>query len=317
MKCELCGKASQDVKLIHLDDYNLDAHLCPQCYKFVTSGYIKENQPISTHIEKADGLNYTDAKGGMVPAGVPKFRISIGEESHTFGLMSFSRKNNDLTKWFYQAVEIYPENTSHTTSYSTEYHFNTYASESAEEGDQRRIKAYQALKEKMAASIAYKTLKKGSLATQGMFKIDVDEKGKVQLLIDGQPYHLEDLSDYLREYEGLTLNYTIKEETDTQFDQSTVLLPVEIDDDYFYNELFDIIISFSSVENFIPLDNVQKFSLFYRKLLKSFKNYLKVKPENAYMQALTMMDLLKQLDSDDQYFPEVCRKELQKILREF
>lgn len=317
MKCELCGIESPNVKLIHLDDYNLDAHLCPQCYKSVTSGYIKESQPLNTRIEKADAADYKDMNNRMVPASVPKFKISIGEESHTFGLMSYSRNNHDLTKWYYQAVEIYPENTAHKTSYSTEYRFNTYTNETDEESDQRRIKAYQALKEKMAAAIAYKTLNNDSLAMQGVVKIDENDQHELQLLIDGQPYHPDDLSDYLREYEGFTVNYTIKEETYSQFDTNTVLLPVEIDDDYFYNELFDIIISFSTVENFIPLDNVQKFSLFYRKLLKSFRKYLRIKKDNAYLQALNMMDLLKQLDSDDQYFPEVCRQELQKILREF
>lgn len=317
MKCELCGIESQNIKLIHLDDYNLDAHLCPQCYKHVTSGYIKENQPGETRIEKADKGGYVDEKNRKVPDSVPKFKISLNDQTHLFGLMSYSLENNELTKWFYRAVEIYPENSAHTTHYSTEFRFNTYPSESKSESDQRRVKAYTALKEKTAADIAYKTMSNGSLAAQGIFKISSDDDGKLQLLIDGQPYHLEDLDDDLAQYDGFTLNYSIKNEADSQFDQNTVLMPLEIDDDYFYNELFDIIISFSAVENYIPLDNVQKFSLFYRKLLKCFSNYLKIKPENAYLQGLTMMDLLERLDSDDDYFPTVCREELQKILREF
>lgn len=312
MNCELCSKEVETTKLIHMDDYNLEAHVCADCFDRINSAYLKEEKaPIQTVIEKANNaLHYVDASGNQIPDFVPKFVITENKISHFFGLQQYKRAIDNGERYFYHALEIYPEATSHQTFYETSYAFNIFAYETKSQSDDRRLAAYEAIKEKMAKLIANKADDQN-----GLVVITTDDAG-TGVIVNGEKKDAKDFLESFNHCEGFTLHYEIEDDYAPAASSHAIYFPEVIEEDTFYNELFDIVISFSSIENFIPLDNVQKFALFYRKLLKKFRYYAQLRPDEASLSGLMMIDLLKPIESDDQYFIKVCIHELQEILRQ-
>jgi hypothetical protein len=298
MKCKLCGQEVKELKRIHLDDYNLDAQVCPDCFNKVMGSYLKEEKaPYHMSIEKAEkDTVYVDQNGAKLPVHVPKFLIKKDKEEHTFGLMSQAVDAEQDKTYYYKAVEITKEGTPLKTHYQVSLAFKVSHDLSQDESDAKRIKAYQDLKEKAAQVISQDDAFGNASVLDGTLYIN----GK-------KDQHFSD---------NTQLYYMSAPETAPALKEHTVLFPVSVDDDYFYSELFDIIITFSSIENFIPLDNVQKFALFYRKLLKQFTFYAAIAPDDAALQGLQMMQLLEPLASDDTYFINVCIKKLQDIIHE-
>lgn len=312
MKCELCGREVDATKKIHLDDYALEAQVCASCFDRINGAYLKEvKAPAKVTIEKArNELQYVDEKGQTLPDFVPKFVIKKGEDSHFFGLMQFTRDIAGGKRCYYRALEIYPTSTDHLTHYETSYAFNIFDADTKEDQDQARLQAYQTLKEKMAQLIA-----NNADDESGVVRLSVDDQNHTKIVMNGEEKNLSDMEDVLNPLEGFTISYQIHDSYDPAPLAHTVYFPEVIEEDTFYNELFDIIITFSSLENFIPLDNVQKFALFYRKLLKKFKYFAAIKPDEAALSGFMMFDLLKPLESDDQYFIEVVKKQLQDIMK--
>ena len=296
MKCKLCGQDVKELKRIHLDDYNLDSEVCPDCFNRIMGSYLKEEQaPAHMSIEKVDLKTiYVDANGMKLPLNVPKFLIKKNNQEHYFGLMSQSVEKKNEKTYLYKAVEIAKEGTPLKTHYQAALSFKVSHDLSQDELDGKRIQAYQDLKKKVA----------DIMKQDDAFGNAIVQDGTMYMNGKKEQHFSDDTQIY----------YMSAPDTAKALTDHTVLFPVVVDDEYFYNELFDIVITFSSIENFIPLDNVQKFALFYRKLLKQFSFYASVNPDDAALQGLEMMQLLEPLESDDEAFIEVCIKELQSII---
>lgn len=157
---------------------------------------------------------------------------------------------------------------------------------------------------KINDAISAKTLEKdGTLRIKGNISVECSKENKLQFLIDGKRYSMDEFAQMIETYEGQQLQYRIVDEYDSVLKKNELLMPVSVDMDDLYDELNRVIKFCSDRENHISSECEKAFMFFLYQLYDKLKLMKENSDfhDNAIELANKMIERLEELETDNEY----------------
>lgn len=312
-KCACCGK--ETVNLVKVGNRKGIGRCCEHCAAVILSEFDKRKREgrekkLETSFVFNDDV-YVTSSGEKVSFPNIIFEVS-GDNgcSHTF-LVS-AQGLGDRT--VYESREIYKLDKNGKKAVcdnETEYVFSVLGPE------EEQLSLLETIVEKTAAGVRYRTLDKEYNALNDVGMISVESDG---FSVDGKSYPVEEFGKLFENKEGWRIHYQIVDRFSPLLEKDMYLMPVKLNDETLMSDLEEIIVSFSKdgKGELITRESICGFEIFFKKLLDKLSLYYNMRSFGAgKIAGMKMIDRLREIETDDDMFPEYQIREIQDTISEY
>ena len=325
MRCECCGRETEVLVEIGAVSPKVatTGKCCRQCCMFILGSLEDEREDgvnrKTEFLPVDEGRAFADGRG--YPVGKEKVRFGMTDaegRKHFFCV----ERNGHIPEM--AAYEIYPQGED-IGEERTEYEFRTFG---MGKSDGELLGELLGKMETALLNPVIETRIIGipegrdqrccqSLRERGYVQIE-RENGEICFRVDGREYSPERFAKLLDSYEGFHLTYQIRDATEPVPDRDTYYMPVRISDEILLEELEVLILTVSGGREFISYKDTGKFGIGFDQIYEKLELYCRSNPPGTgKIAGMKLIERLRQLETDDDMFPEYEVECIRNLIGEY